>query len=48
MSTKIAQGKEALEQTPFIPANPSTALEDILNDDNIIQEEEDELTTFTQ
>ena len=36
MHTKLAQGKEALQQVPFVSANPTTALEDILNDDNII------------
>ena len=48
VAKNIEKGKEALKQKPFVSAHQSATLEDILNEKNVIPEEEDELTTFTQ
>ena len=48
VSTKSSLGKQAAKPKPLFSQNASNILEDILNESNIILEEEDELTTFTQ
>ena len=48
VSTKAALAKQDPGQKAVFGKNSSSVLEDILNESNIIVEEEDELTTFTQ